>query len=309
MKNDHTEFDLFNKDRRAFVKKSSLLASVLLLSSAWTLNAAALSMKTNSMTVQQVIDLILKSIPGDPVKNTVDTIKFGDPNQVVTGIVTTMFATVPVIEETARIGANFIIAHEPTFYNHADETKWLLNDAVYLNKIELLKKHKIVVWRFHDYIHRHQPDGVLMGVLLAMNWEKYYHADHPYLINIEKETLDNIIVQLKKKLHIDHLKYIGDDKKECSKIALLPGAMGATKQISSLQNDKPDLLIVGELNEWETSEYIRDMQAINHKSALIVLGHIVSEEPGLEWLKIWFRENIPGIKVSHLSSHDAFKWA
>src|SRR5215218_7637724 len=63
------------------------------------------------VTVQQVIDLILKSIPGTPFAQTVDTIKAGDPNQVVKGIVTTMFATAAVIEKTANLGANFIIAH------------------------------------------------------------------------------------------------------------------------------------------------------------------------------------------------------
>jgi hypothetical protein len=63
-----------------------------------------------SMTVQQVIDLILKSIPGAPFKQTVDTIKAGSGNQTVTGIVTTMFATIEVIEKAAKAGANFIIA-------------------------------------------------------------------------------------------------------------------------------------------------------------------------------------------------------
>src|SRR5215218_7323080 len=53
------------------------------------------------LTVQQVIDLILKSIPNAPFANTVDTIKSGDPAQKVSGIVTTMFATDEVIEKAA----------------------------------------------------------------------------------------------------------------------------------------------------------------------------------------------------------------
>src|SRR5437868_5610173 len=73
----------------------------------------AKNIAAESLTVQQVIDLILKSIPGAPFKQTVDTIKAGDPSQKVTGIVTTMFATDEVIEKAAKLGANFIIAHEP----------------------------------------------------------------------------------------------------------------------------------------------------------------------------------------------------
>src|SRR5260221_10600984 len=77
------------------------------------------------LTIRQVIDRILTEIPGAPFKQTVDTVKIGDPDQPVRGIVTTMFATDAVIDKTIQAGANFIIAHEPTFYNHLDETTWL----------------------------------------------------------------------------------------------------------------------------------------------------------------------------------------
>jgi hypothetical protein len=80
-------------------------------------------------------------------------------------------------------------------------------------------------------------------------------------------------------------------------------------QIKALQKEKPDLLIVGELNEWETSEYVRDARYIGDKTALLVLGHIVSEEPGLEWLVQWLQPQIPDVKVTHIPSGDAFKWA
>ena len=128
-----------------------------------------------ALTIQQVIDLILKEIPGAPFQQTVDTIKSGSAQQPVTGIVTTMFATVDVIKKTASAGANFIIAHEPTYYSHTDETGWLDKDAVYSFKRDLLTKHNIVVWRFHDYWHTYRPDGVLMGVLTKLGWEKYYN--------------------------------------------------------------------------------------------------------------------------------------
>ena len=77
------------------------------------------------ITIREIIDLILKTVPGAPFKGTVDTIKSGDPGQQAKGIVSTMFATDEVIQKTIGLGANFIIAHEPTFYNHLDETSWL----------------------------------------------------------------------------------------------------------------------------------------------------------------------------------------
>ncbi len=278
-----------------------------------TIPGAAIALNTfqhdHAFTVQQVIDMILKSIPGAPFQKTVDTIKSGDPSQIVTGIVTTMFATDAVIEKTIKAGANFIIAHEPTFYNHLDDVAWLENDEVYKHKKDLLEKNKIVVWRFHDYIHAHKPDGVLMGVLIALGWEQYYNADNPHILSIPSSTLGELISQLKNKLGITHLKMIGDLSQNCSRIALLPGAAGGMAQIGLLQKEKPDVLICGEISEWETAEYIRDMQQMGSKASLIILGHSVSEEPGLEWLVTWLQPQIPGIKIIHIPSDDPFIWA
>ena len=260
-------------------------------------------------TIQQVIDLFIKTVPGAPIKDTVDTIKAGDASQKVTGIVTTMFATIDVIEKAAAAGANFIIAHEPTFYNHRDETQWLQNDDVYKYKLALLNKHNMVVWRCHDYIHAHIPDGVLMGTLAALDWDKYYNAANAGVINIPLTTLKNIIQHTKNKLDISHVRFVGNLNQPCEKIIILPGAVGGTDQVQSIEKEKPDLIIVGEVNEWETSEYVRDLQRIGQKTSLIVLGHIVSEEAGMQWMKAWLKQQLPQIKVVHIPSTDAFSWA
>lgn len=267
------------------------------------------SLAASALTVQDVIDTILKEIPGAPFKQTVDTIKAGNPSQPVTGVVTTMFATVEVIEKAAAAGANFIIAHEPVFYNHLDDTRWLENDAVFKYKMALLKKHSMVVWRFHDSIHAHKPDGVMKGVQQALGWEQYADANKPWLVNLPPTPLQSIIDHAKKKLGIAHLRYIGNSKQTCSRVMLIPGSAGGRMQINAIALEKPDLLMVGEVDEWETSEYVRDLRASGGTTALVVLGHIVSEEPGLEWMVPWLQQKIPGITITHIPSIDAFSWA
>ena len=262
-----------------------------------------------AFTVQQVIDMILKSVPGAPFPRTVDTIKAGNPGQVVKGIVTTMFATLDVIEKAKQAGANFIIAHEPTFYNHTDETTWLKEDQVYENKKNLLDKYEITVWRCHDNLHAHKPDGVLMGVLTSLGWESYYDAANPRLVTIPPTSLQTIIDHTKRKLDIPHVRYVGDLTDQCHRIVLIPGAAGGRMQIESLEKEKPDLLVVGEVNEWETSEYVRDLRHTGAKTSLLVLGHIQSEEPGLEWLVNWLKPQLPEIPIQHIPSTDAFSWA
>jgi putative NIF3 family GTP cyclohydrolase 1 type 2 len=263
---------------------------------------------TSDMTIRQAIDRIVADIPGAPFKTTVDTVKSGDPDQPLKGIVTTMFATDAVIEQAIQLGANFIIAHEPTFYNHADETEWLEGDKVFAFKKQLLETHNIVVWRFHDYWHAFQPDGVLMGVLTAMGWDKYYNAGAPEIITIPAMTVKEVVHKAKKELSIDKMKFIGDLSASCQRIVILPGAPGGKWQIDMLRKYGPDLMICGELNEWETSEYVRDARHQGLKMSLLVLGHAVSEEPGMEALVSWLEARIKGIPVKHIGSGDPFAW-
>lgn len=259
------------------------------------------------MTVQDIIDLILKEGNLQPINDTVDTIKAGSAFQVVTGIVTTMFPTINVIEEAAKLNANFIIAHEPSFYNHRDDTQFVKNNAVLKQKQDLLAKHNITIWRFHDYCHSLKPDAISYGVAKKAGWLPYYKTEDVILM-IPSVSLKELVNHLKSSLNISHVRIIGDLNQQCEKIALLPGAAGGQEQISIVEMNKPDVLIVGEISEWETGEYIRDEKSFGGKTALIILGHSASEEPGMEWVAEWLQPKIPAIKITHLTSGDPFTW-
>src|SRR5215467_246115 len=124
-------------ERRKFIATSlKAMSATALLTSPTTIFITDQD-KKQSYTVQDVIDIILKEIPGAPFPDTVDTIKSGNPNQQVAGIVSTMFPTVTVIEKAAELKANFIIAHEPTFYNHSDDPNWVPNNEVVKKKKQL----------------------------------------------------------------------------------------------------------------------------------------------------------------------------
>lgn len=307
---------IMNKDqivknsRRKFLAKLSVVMSASTLFSPWSkAKEIKFYQSAAKMTIQQVIDLILTTIPGAPFKDTVDTIKSGDGQQEVKGIVTTMFATIDVIKKAAALGANFIIAHEPTFYNHRDETAWIENDQVFQFKMDLLQKNNIVVWRFHDYWHTHKPDGVQMGVLTKLGWKDYFNSENPRLVVVPEISLADLMDHAKKSLGIRQVRFIGDPKQTCERIALMPGASGGRSHIQLLQKEKPDVLIVGEISEWETAEYIRDAQSMKLPMSLIVLGHAESEEPGMEWLVSWLQPKVTDVKVTHIPSHYPFKEA
>jgi putative NIF3 family GTP cyclohydrolase 1 type 2 len=291
--------------RRKFIASLSKTvgASMLLTTPVVTL-AGSLFQEKQAFTVRQIIDLFLKEVPGAPFDKTVDTLKAGSLDTKVTGIVTTMFATVEVIRKAVDLGANFIIAHEPTFYNHQDDTAWLEQDDVYRYKADLLKKHNIAVWRNHDYIHSHKPDGVQTGLVMALGWQKYYNPDNRNRLVLPATSLKALITHTKDKLGIQSVRYIGDLSQTCERILLMPGAAGGRRHIEEMMKEKPDVIMCGEAQEWETVEYVRDARAKGHRLSLVLLGHAVSEEPGAEWMVSWLKPKVPGIKITHLPSRN-----
>lgn len=293
--------------RRAFIKSSATAAAGLTALMAIPHNGKAGIFQPKDYTVQDVMDIILKEIPGAPFKQTVDTLKSGTADQKVTGIVTTMFATVEIIEQAAKQNANFIIAHEPTFYNHTDDANWVLGSDVVKQKQALLKERGIAVWRFHDYWHSHKPDGVLYGVLKKTGWSQYY-KDGERAIDIPAMSLKDVASHIKSSLGIQQVRVIGNLQQSCKRIGLIPGAAGGQMQMGMVEKQHPDVLVVGEVHEWETAEYIRDSLKLGKKTSLIVLGHSVSEEAGMEWLVEWLQPKVPGLSVTHIASGSPFVW-
>lgn len=296
------------QDRRKFIRNTSMmLGTAALMHVPGVSFAKEFITNQEQYTVQQIIDLIIKEAKLSVFKNTVDTIKYGSADQIVTGIVSTMFPTVAVIEKAVELKANFIIAHEPTFYSATDNMAQQETNAMIQKKKALLKEHGIVIWRFHDYSHFMQPDMISLGVKKKMGWEPYQKKGDP-LINIPVTSLKQLIHQLKKNLDIQHLRAIGDLQQSCSSIALLPGAWGVQAHINTIEKNNPDVLVIGELVEWETAEYIRDARKMGAKTALIILGHSVSEEPGMELFVEWVSPKLPGLTITHIPSGDPFLW-
>ena len=84
-----------------------------------------------TLTAAQTIQRIQQHYSVPLPASTVDTIKAGDPATPVTGIATTFLDTMDVLREAARHGANLVITHEPTFYNHLDDKAFFADDPVY----------------------------------------------------------------------------------------------------------------------------------------------------------------------------------
>ncbi len=70
--------------------------------------------------------------------------------------------------------------------------------------------------------------------------------------------------------------------------------------ISRFSNWSLDTLVCGEINEWETNEYVRDASAAEHPKALIVIGHSISEEDGMREVIPWLQARLPEMPITFI---------
>jgi len=240
-------------------------------------------------------------------QDTVDTFKAGNPDTPVTGIAVTMMATMDVLQRASAKGLNFIITHEPTFYAHLDTPEGIpQDDPVWAEKRAFIEKHGLVVWRFHDHWHMRKPDGIEAGNVHALGWEKYQSPDNQYLFVMPETTVKQLAKQVAAKLESSVLRVVGDPEMKVTKVGFSPGAAGSQREIQALERDDVQVLMVGETREWETVEYAADAISEGHKKALIVIGHIPSEQPGMEECTRWLKGFVKDVPVEFVPAKQPF---
>ena len=276
------------------------------------------------VTAQEVVDRIKKSIGVEWKPDTVDTFKAGDPSTVVTGIATTSLATLSVLDRAVKAGANLIVTSEPTFYSRADSPTppvWrgfgagaersnqpetpAPPDPVFSGKADFIKKHNLVVFRLSDHWRLRTPDPFVQGLADMLGWPKLTAAGSPKQVSIPETSLDALVSHVKTALKSrGGMRIVGNPKQRIRKVALLPGSTPIQAAIEMLP--EVDAIVAGEVREWETVEYIRDTVALAGMKSLILVGRVVSEDPGMHACAQWLEKVVPETKSMWISAGDPY---
>lgn len=262
-----------------------------------------------SLTARQVIERIQAHVGVPWNAETVDTFKAGNPDALVTGIAVTMMATLEVLQHAAQAGDNLVITHEPTFFNHLDKPVDLPegeNDAVLAEKRAYIERHHLIIWRFHDHWHSRKPDGIEAGMVHALGWEKFQDPSNEHLFALPSTTLGKLAAEVKNRLQIRAVRVVGDPHMPVTRLALSPGAAGFGKQTQMLEVNSVEVLIIGETHDWETVEYVADAITEGRHKALIILGHIPSEQAGMKECARWLRTFITEVPISFIPTAEPF---
>src|SRR5215207_11319901 len=178
------------------------------------------------MTAQEIVTRIRQKLADQGISwrtETVDTFKAGNPETQISGIATTGMATFDVLKRAAKAGRNFVITHEPTFYNHQDQTAAFEQDATYQAKQRFIREQNLVVWRFHDHAHAIRPDPLVVGSARMLGWSSYASPTEPRIYVVPQTTLRQLARDVAARLKGRAIRVAGDPGMTVTRIALGPG--------------------------------------------------------------------------------------
>lgn len=258
---------------------------------------------------KDVIDRIRKNIGVEWRPDTVDTVKAGDTSTIVTGVATTSMATLDVLQRAVKAGANFVITAQPTFYSRADvpsgPPKSAADDPIVTRKNQFLAEKNLVVFRLSDHWRLRQPDPLAQGLASALDWSKHQSAADPFRIEIPGRSLEALASHVHGRLRSrGGLRIVGDPKMRVRNVGLLPGTTPIRAALEMLPD--VDVIIAGEVREWESVEYARDKVFSGEKKALMLVGRVVSEESGMAVCANWLKSFVSEVSIRHLAAGDPY---
>ena len=238
-------------------------------------------------------------------ERTADTVKCGNPDAEIEKIAVTMFATPRVIKAAAGWGANFIISHEPTFYADVDIPR---DNPVDIAKNKLLKETGIVIYRYHDHMHKHTPDLITRGVLSELGLEGEFVPSGYYASAVFTPSApisaDELCALSKERLGAKHIRVAGNGSFKGKKIAACFGTPAGVFEL--LCDDGIDIVMVGESCEWRQCEYARDAAELGINKAMVVMGHEPSERLGMHYLAKMIRELHSTLEIKCFDSGEVY---
>jgi len=249
-----------------------------------------------AITAGEVLDRIKKNLGVPWQENTTrDTFKADGPATEVKGIATTVMSTFDQIRRAHAEGMNMILTHETTYWNDRDLLNGLADDPVYRAKSEFCATNNIVILRFHDNLHARRPDFTYQALARVTGWAPYEEPPNSHRFVLPETTLGALAADVAKRLGSKALRVVGDPAARV-RLAQMGVGYGMPRAAGEV-----DVVMSGEAQETDgavdNTEYVMDAATLGVAKGQIILGHAMSEEPGMEDCAEWLRSFITEIPV------------
>lgn len=244
---------------------------------------------------------------GKAGENTCDTFKSGSPDAEVTKVAVSMFATPEVVKKASEFGAELLIVHEPTYYNHMDNHS---DEAFETEKRKFIESTGITICRYHDHPHNAARDVICEGEMKYM--ELPGKVEFPGKFDLVRVTLDHpmtpreIAAHIESKVGIKHIRIAGAADVPMTKVSGMFGTPGGVD--AELRSDACEVVMTGEVCEWAFAEWVKEAAQMGHRKALLVLGHIGSERDGMRLVADRLSESHPELGVKYIECGEVYTY-
>jgi putative NIF3 family GTP cyclohydrolase 1 type 2 len=270
------------------------------------------------LTAQVVVQRIRTALGGEWPATGPDGFKAGDPNTPVKGIATTAMATMAVLKDAQKAGANLVISYEPAFFGRREEPAdpsagrggrgfggVSADDPVYKAKKEFIDKNGMVVFRLREHWQARKENDMTTGLADSLGWAKGRVKPDDIIYEIPATSTSDVVARLRKKLNLrGGLRAVGDRKAMVRRVLLCPGSM--TPAIMWQRYSEVDLVVAGEVREWENTYYAADLFTAGEKRGLITIGRVVSEDPGMRACAAWMKTVVQEVPAHWIPAGDLY---
>ena len=178
-------------------------------------------------------------------------------------------------------------------------------DPVYAGKTAFIDKHKLVVFRLTQHWNQRMPDPRAVGLAAAMGWTKYQTGADALRYDLPGMTLEALASQLRRNLGVrGGIRAIGDRTMTVRKVGLLPGYTLIQASIAMMPG--VDVIVAGEVQEWESAFYAQDVAFAGLKKGFISIGRVVNEAPGMQVCADWLRTIVPEVPIRFIPAGDPY---
>ncbi|HUP04731.1 MAG TPA: Nif3-like dinuclear metal center hexameric protein [Bryobacteraceae bacterium] len=178
-------------------------------------------------------------------------------------------------------------------------------DDAQIEKRDFIDSNGMVVFRLRQHWQDRKEGEMLTGLAAALGWTAHRVPGDAPFYDIPSASLADTVAAVRKKLNLrGGLRSVGDPKSKVKRVALCPGSIPIDTMLKYF--DDVDLLLAGEVREWECVPYAVDMNTAGIPKSLVTVGRTMSEDPGMNACATWLKTVVKNIPVKWVAVSDPY---
>jgi putative NIF3 family GTP cyclohydrolase 1 type 2 len=245
------------------------------------------------------LNAYLTGLVSDLPAQSVDRIIHGDPERLVRGIAVAWMPYASTLHQAASLGANVLVVHEPTFYDHWDRQERMAASPEADEKRRLIDSLGLTIIRCHDVWDAMPEVGIpyAWGSFLGFG-EPLHGVRHYNVYAVPEQTARTLAADVAARtagLGQGCIGLYGDPDRVVGKVGVGTGCISDPWRMYDLGADLA-ISVDDVVRAWIAGEWCRDTGR-----PLLMVNHAVSEEPGMVSLARYLATALPGMPVTHVA--------